>query len=98
MNATTPETTRRPRGGRTVSKSTINEVMTLSRNLPLTRSVLKESIQDATPGQLGLLASLFQAENASREHSRRLRLLKHASFPQAKEPGRLRLERHPFSR
>ena len=85
MNAATQETTRRPRGGRTVSKSTVSEVMTLSHSLPLTRRVLKESIQDATPGQLGLLASLFRAENESREHSRRLRLLKHAAFPQAKE-------------
>ena len=55
--------------------------MDLSRNLPLTRSVLKATLQDATPGQLGLLASLFKAENASREQSRRLRLLKHAVFP-----------------
>jgi DNA replication protein DnaC len=85
MNTTIAATTRRPRGGRTVSKATIDEVMDLSRNLPLTRSVLKATLQDATPGQLGLLASLFKAENASREQSRRLRLLKHAGFPQAKE-------------
>lgn len=85
MNTTIAATTHRPRGGRTVSKATIDEVMDLSRNLPLTRSVLKATIQDATPGELGLLASLFKAENASREQSRRLRLLKHAGFPQAKE-------------
>lgn len=73
------------RGGRTMSKSTIDEVMDLSRNLPLTRSVLRITIEDATPGQLGLLAGLSKAENASREQSRRLRPPEHAVFPQAKE-------------
>ena len=33
-DTTTQESTSRPRGGRTVSKSTIEEVMELSRNLP----------------------------------------------------------------
>ena len=84
-DTTTQESTSRPRGGRTVSKSTIEEVMELSRNLPLTRNVLKATVQDATPGQLGLLADLFRAENLSREQSKRLRLLKQANFPQAKE-------------
>ena len=65
-DTTTQESTSRPRGGRTVSKSTIEEVMELSRNLPLTRNVLKATVQDATPGQLGLLADLFRAENLSR--------------------------------
>jgi hypothetical protein len=64
MTDTTQEPISRPRGGRTVSKSTIEEVMELSRNLPLTRKVLKASIEHATPGQLGLLADLFRAENA----------------------------------
>ena len=85
MTDTTQEPIGRPRGGRTVSKSTIEEVMELSRNLPLTRNVLKATVQDATPGQLGLLADLFRAENLSREQSKRLRLLKQANFPQAKE-------------
>ena len=84
-DTTTQESTSRPRGGRTVSKSTIEEVMELSRNLPLTRNVLKATVQDATPGQLGLLADLFRAENLRREQSKRLRLLKQANFPQAKE-------------
>nr|WP_272944894.1 hypothetical protein [Bifidobacterium mongoliense] len=85
MSTAIVATTRRPRGGRTVGKATIDEVMDLSRNLPLTRSVLKATLQDATPGRPGLLDGLFRAENASREQSRRLRLLKHAVFPQAKE-------------
>ena len=85
MTDTTQEPISRPRGGRTVSKSSVEEVMELSRNLPLTRKVLAGSIEHATPGQLGLLADLFRAENASRERSKRLRLLKQANFPQAKE-------------
>ena len=85
MTDTTQEPISRPRGGRTVSKSSVEEVMELSRNLPLTRKVLAGSIEHATPGQLGLLAVLFRAENASRERSKRLRLLKQANFPQAKE-------------
>ncbi|EFO77147.1 hypothetical protein HMPREF9003_0101 [Bifidobacterium dentium JCVIHMP022] len=41
------------RGGRTVSKSTPDEVMGLACGLPLTRSVLRSVVADATPGQLG---------------------------------------------
>ncbi|MBE5065996.1 ATP-binding protein [Bifidobacterium saeculare] len=59
--------------------------MELSRNLPLTRSVLRRAVENATPGQLGFLAALFTAENASRAESKRNRLLRQAGFPQAKE-------------
>ena len=58
------------RGGRTVSKSTPDEVMELACGLPLTRSVLRSVVAGATPGQLGVLADLFRAENASRTESR----------------------------
>jgi DNA replication protein DnaC len=85
MTDTTQEPIGRPRGGRTEGKSSVEEVMEPSRNLPSARSVLKAAVQDATPGQLGLLAELFHAENLSRERSKRLRLLKNAGFPQAKE-------------
>lgn len=37
------------RGGRTVSKSTPDEVMELACGLPLTRSVLRSVVADATP-------------------------------------------------
>ena len=40
--------------------------MGLARNLPLTHSVPGKAIGDATPGQLGFLANLFEKENASR--------------------------------
>ena len=69
------------RGGRTVSKSTPDEVMELACGLPLTRSVLRSVVADATPGQLGVLADLFRAENASRTQSRRARLIRNAGFP-----------------
>nr|WP_289068777.1 IS21-like element helper ATPase IstB [uncultured Bifidobacterium sp.] len=59
--------------------------MELSRNLPLTRSVPGRAVENATPGQLGFLAALFTAENASRAESKRNRLLRQAGFPQSKE-------------
>lgn len=77
-------TAQRARGGRTLSRSTPEQVMELSRNLPLTRSVLRTAIRDATPGQLGFLADLLAAENASRAESKRLRLTRTAGFPQSK--------------
>lgn len=46
--------------------------------LPLTRSVLRSVVAGATPGQLGVLADLFRAENASRTESRRARLIRNA--------------------
>ena len=74
----------RTRGGRILNKATREQVMQLSRNLPLTRSVLKQAVANATPGQLGFLADLFQAENLSREQSKRHRLTRAAGFPQTK--------------
>lgn len=74
----------RARGGRVPNRSTPETVMELSRNLPLTRSVLREAIGQATPGQLGFLANLLAAENASRRRSKRHRLIKDAGFPQSK--------------
>ena len=77
-------TTPTKRTARKAEKATAEQVMELSRNLPLTRSVLKQAVENATPGQLGFLAALFTAENASRAESKRNRLLRQAGFPQAK--------------
>ena len=66
----------RQRGGRVLDKATPEQVMGLARNLPLTHSVLEKALADATPGQLGFLANLFEKENASRAESKRRRLLK----------------------
>ena len=73
------------RTDRTARKATAEQVMELSRNLPLTRSVPGRAVENATPGQLGFLAALFTAENASRAESKRNRLLGQAGFPQSKE-------------
>lgn len=53
----------RQRGGRVLDKATPEQVMGLARNLPLTHSVLEKALADATPGQLGFLANLFEKEN-----------------------------------
>ena len=74
----------RKRGGRVVDKATPEQVMELARNLPLTHCVLRDAVENATPGQLGFLANLFERENASRAESKRRRLLKQAGFPQNK--------------
>ena len=50
----------RQRGGRVLDKATPEQVMGLARNLPLTHSVLEKALEDATPGQLGFLANLFE--------------------------------------
>lgn len=80
----------RQRGGRVLDKATLEQVMGLARNLPLTHSVLEKALEDATPGQLGFLANLFEAENASRAESKRRRLLRQAGFPPEQDPGGLR--------
>ncbi|MEQ6117856.1 ATP-binding protein, partial [Bifidobacterium bifidum] len=67
-----PETRRRR--AETIAKS--ERVMTMSRSLTLTRSVLAEHIARATPAQLDFVESWFEAELASREQSKRARLLK----------------------
>lgn len=47
----------RQRGGRVLDKATPEQVMGLARNLPLTHSVLGKALEDATPGQLGFMAT-----------------------------------------
>lgn len=51
----------RKRGGRVVARATPEQVTALACNLPLTHSVLGKAIENATPGQLGFLANLFEA-------------------------------------
>ena len=74
----------RQRGGRVLDKATPEQVMGLARNLPLTHSVPGKALEDATLGQLGFLANLFEKENASRAESKRRRLPGQAGFPQSK--------------
>ena len=75
-----PETRRRR--AETIAKS--ERVMTMSRSLTLTRSVLAEHIAQATPAQPDFVESWFEAELASREQSKRARLLKAAGLPNEK--------------
>ena len=56
----------------------------MARNLPLTHGVPGKALEDATPGQLGFLANLLAAENASRAESKRRRLPGQAGFPRSK--------------
>ena len=74
----------RQRGGRVLDKATPEQVMGLARNLPLTHSVLEKALEDATPGQLGFLANLFEKENASRAESKRRRLPDRPGSPRAR--------------
>lgn len=74
----------RKRGGRVVDKATPGQVMTLARNPPLTHSVPRDAIENATPGRPGFLANLFEKENASRAESKRRRLPGQAGFPRNK--------------
>ena len=63
----------------------IETVMTLARQLPLTRQVLADQLAQATPSQMEFMESWMHAEIDSRERSKRSRLLKAAGFPADKE-------------
>ena len=60
-------------------------IMELARQLPLTRQVLAEQLETATPAQMEFVHAWMLAEIDSRERSKRTRLLKQAGFPQSKE-------------
>ena len=76
----TPVTTA-PTGRRRSPKATPGQVMELARTLPPARDVLRRACGEATPGQLGFLAGLFEMENASRAESKRARLLRTGRLP-----------------
>ncbi|KAA8822289.1 AAA family ATPase [Bifidobacterium reuteri] len=63
----------------------VETVMTLARQLPLTRQVLADQLARATPSQMEFMESWMNAEIDSRERSKRSRLLKAAGFPADKE-------------
>ena len=70
--------TRRRRAD-TIVKS--QRIMAMSKQLALTRSVLADTLAEATPVQLDFIEHRFQAELDSRDKAKRLRLLKAAGFP-----------------
>lgn len=90
MNDATGRNTARRRRADTIARC--ERIMETARRLPLTRDVLAEAIERATPVQLDLMESWLDAEIASRERSKRVRLLKAAGFPNAKD-----IEGHDWS-
>ena len=83
MNDATGRNTARRRRADTIARC--GRIMETARRLPLTRDVLTEAIERATPVQPDLMESRLDAEIASRERSKRVRLLKAAGFPNAKD-------------
>ena len=59
--------------------------MRLARRLPLTRQVLADQLETATPAQMEFVDRWMNAEIESREASKRTRLPGQAGFPAAKE-------------
>ena len=75
-----PDTRRR----RASTGQLMDGIMGLARRLPLTRQVLADQLETATPAQMEFMHAWMNAEIDSRERSKRARLLKQAGFPQAK--------------
>ena len=76
-----PDTRRR----RASTGAMMDRIMGLARRLPLTRQVLAEQLETATPAQMEFMHAWMNAEIESRERSKRARLLKQGGFPQSKE-------------
>lgn len=74
MNDATGRNTARRRRADTIARC--GRIMETARRLPLTRDVLAEAIERATPVQPDLMESRLDAEIASRERSKRVRLLR----------------------
>ena len=90
MNDATGRNTARRRRAGTIAGC--ERIMETARRLPLTRDVLAEAIERATPVRLDLMEGWLDAEIASGERSKRVRLLKAAGFPNAKD-----IEGHDWS-
>ena len=76
-----PDATRR----RASTNRRMDGIMELARQLPLTRQVLADQLETATPAQMEFVDRWMNAEIESREASKRARLLRQAGFPAAKE-------------
>ena len=76
-----PDTRRR----RASTGQLMDGIMGLARRLPLTRQVLADQLETATPAQMEFMHAWMNAEIESRERSKRARLLKQGGFPQSKE-------------
>lgn len=69
----------------TCQNTKVDEIMRLARRLPLTRQVLADQLETATPAQMEFVDRWMNAEIESREASKRTRLPGQAGFPAAKE-------------
>ena len=69
----------------TCQNTKVDEIMRLARRLPLTRQVLADQLETATPAQMEFMDRWMNAEIESREASKRTRLPGQAGFPAAKE-------------
>ncbi|WP_231700155.1 IS21-like element helper ATPase IstB [Arcanobacterium phocae] len=60
---------------------TIDQLMALTRGIPLTRAVLKTALEKANHDQRAFMADLLRAEHESRKQAKHDRLLRQARFP-----------------
>lgn len=60
---------------------TLDQIMDLTRGIPLTRNVLKTALATANDEQRAFIADLLTAEHASRKQAKQDRLLRQAKFP-----------------
>ncbi len=67
-----------------MSSATVQDIVDAGRRAYLTGAVLQEWARKGTPGQREYLHGMLQAEHASRQHSRRARLLGAARLPAMK--------------
>lgn len=79
---TTPTTSGRRRRATTLAQQ--ERIMDMAASLPLTKSVLREIMADATGTNLDLIETWFGLELEQRARSRKARLLRQAGFPTAK--------------
>lgn len=79
---TTPTTSGRRRRATTLAQQ--ERIMDMAASLPLTKSVLREIMADATGANLDLIETWFGLELEQRARSRKARLLRQAGFPTAK--------------
>lgn len=69
------------RGKTMIPTPSVDQVMDLTVGIPLTKNVLRQVLEKATPANRRFLADLLTAEHASRTETRKNRLIRQAHFP-----------------
>lgn len=59
----------------------VDQIMLLARGLPLTKTVLKQAVEQAAATERRFLHALFVEELSSRKEAKKLRLTRQAGFP-----------------